>query len=121
MHSRVSLAANGSSFSKSECEERNRPLVSRDRNKPKAWAANWGIVIISDSLRCYDVTRYDGQIRLFAYYTSNSRHCFTERDLFILGRITPLNCGGRYRQRWAGQVRLPCERLLLALTGMGQQ
>lgn len=35
------------SFVKSECEERNRPSVSRDRNEPRACAVSCGIVIIS--------------------------------------------------------------------------
>src|SRR6476660_414919 len=39
MHSSVSLAAKGNSFVKSECEERNRSSVSRDRNEPRACAA----------------------------------------------------------------------------------
>src|SRR5205085_7469384 len=51
MHSSASLAAKGSSFVKSECEERNRPSVSRARNEPRACAVSSGIVIIGHALQ----------------------------------------------------------------------
>src|SRR5471030_3427324 len=59
MHSSASLAAKGSSFVKSECEERNRPSVSRDRNEPRACAVSCGIVIISTPLQSSCGMRHD--------------------------------------------------------------